>query len=120
MNNSIKIAKLVSSEFIIGRVVENILTNILLIKFNVNSITGEVTKILAPYMAPLTTSIGHIISLDKTIVIESAPEELIIQYVNFLKNILAVQEKKLETNRDSLEQKDQNVEPNGVHKDDKI
>jgi len=100
----IKLAKLVSSEFIIGRLVENILTNILLIKFHINPTTGEISKVLTPYMAPLTTSIGHIISLDKIIVIESAPEELIIQYVNFLKSMISSQEKKLE------ESKDQNAE----------
>jgi len=111
--NNIKLAKLVSSEFIIGRLVENILTNILLIKFNINPTTGEVSKVFAPYMAPLTNSIGHVISLDKIIVIEPATDELIVQYVNFLKSILALQEKKLE------ESKDQNVESNGVSKDNK-
>jgi hypothetical protein len=94
--NNIKIAKLISSEFIIGRLVENILTNILLIKFNVNSLSGELSKSLIPYMSPLTTSIGHIISLDKVITMETASEELIGIYVNFLKSVLSAQEKRTE------------------------
>lgn len=94
--NNIKVAKLISSEFIIGRLVENILTNILLIKFNVNSITGDLSKTLIPYMSPLTSSIGHIISIDKVITMETASEELIGIYVNFLKSILSAQEKRTE------------------------
>lgn len=97
--NNIKIAKLISSEFIIGRMIENILTNILLIKFNVNSITGEISKSLVPYMSPITTSIGHIISLDKVITLESASEDLIGIYVNFLKSVLTAQEKNIENDK---------------------
>jgi len=106
-NTIIKVAKLITSEFIIGRIIENLLTNVLLIKFNINSVTGEVTKTLVPYMSPISSTIGHIISLDKVICMESASEELILSYINILKSIIDNQEKKSE-----------NVKQNGVSETD--
>jgi len=106
MNNNIKIAKLITSEFIIARLIENMLTNIVLIKFNINQLSGDITKVLVPYMSPLTTSVGHIIPIDKVITMESANDELIGLYVNFLKNILSQEQSKLE--------KEKNAESDGV------
>lgn len=106
MNNNIKIAKLVTGEFVIARLIENMLTNILLIKFNINQITGDVSKMLVPYMSPLSTSVGHIISFDKVMSIESATDDLIGAYVNFLKTLLSQEQNK--------EDKDKNAEQNGV------
>jgi len=86
---NVKIAKLITGEFVIGRLVDNLfLTNTLLIKFTANAVSGEIKKTLHPYMIPFSNNIGHIILLDKIMTFETADEEMINMYISFLKSYI--------------------------------
>lgn len=84
----LKIAKLVSGEFVVGKYVDNYLSNIMLIHFSVNPKQGTVIKNLVPYMSPLSNSIGKLITNDKIIVVEDAPEDIQLQYLSMLQELI--------------------------------
>lgn len=84
----IKIAKLVSHEFVIGRYVDTLLTNVALITFNANTMTGEQGIKIVPYMHPVTSSLAKIIPVEKVIYMEDAPPQLQGSYLEMIKTIL--------------------------------
>lgn len=84
----IKLAKLVSQEFVIGRHIDNVLTNVAAIQFNTNTTTGEQGLKIVPYMTPITQSLAKIIPADKIIWMEDAPQQLQISYLEMLKVML--------------------------------
>lgn len=94
---SLVLAKLVTSEFIIGRLNGTLITNPTLIQFNANPNTGNVTISLKPYLHPLSNTIGLLISMDKVIATESCNDEMARLYVEFtMKHIQAHQEQNKE------------------------
>lgn len=84
----IKIAKLISREFVIGNFVDNFLTNVALISFDSNQLTGQQNLKLIPYMFPLTTGLVKIMPIDKVICMEDAPQRLQISYLEMIKDII--------------------------------
>jgi len=84
----IKLAKLVSQEFVIGRHIDNVLTNVASVQFNTNAMTGEQGLKIIPYMAPITQSLAKILTTDKIIWMEDAPQQLQISYLEMLKVML--------------------------------
>ena len=84
----IKLAKLVSQEFVIGRHVDNILTNVAALNFNTNATTGEQGLKIVPYMAPVTQSLAKLVAPEKIIWMEEAPQQLQISYLELIKSML--------------------------------
>jgi len=84
----IKTAKLVSGEFIIGKHVDNVLTNVALVAFQSNPTTGEQKINLMPYMHPISSSLAKIITFEKIIYMEDAPKQLQISYLEMIKSII--------------------------------
>lgn len=84
----IKVAKLVSQEFVIGRYIDNLLTNVALINFTTNPVTGESGVKVVPYMSPIVQSFAKIITYDKIIYMEDAPQQLQASYLEMIKLIL--------------------------------
>ena len=106
----IKLCKLVSNEFVIGRFIDNLLTNVAAIRFDANPHTGEQGLKIIPYMYPITQSLAKIITIDKVIYMEDAPQQMQISYLEMIKTILQkIEVSKLENNDGS----------NGVSKTDK-
>ena len=80
--DGLKVCKLISGEFVIGRITPNgLLVNIFLISFSANAVTGKVSSTLTPYMAPLNVDLSHMISADKIMCITDPIPELASQYV---------------------------------------
>ncbi len=84
----IKIAKLVSGEFVIGNLLELNLTNVMLIRFSIDPKSGAITENLVPYMAPISDSLGKFISSDKVISFDDAPNNLQLKYLQYIKEII--------------------------------
>jgi len=103
----IKLAKLVSHEFVVGRHVDNLLTNVALVTFNSNTVSGEQGIRIVPYMHPITASLAKIIPAEKVIYMEDAPQQLQGSYLEMIKNIL----EKAQENANGQ---------NGVHGEDKV
>ena len=104
----LKIAKLVSGEFVVGKFDNTSLTNVMLIRFNVNKATGQLIKELHPYMAPLTMALGRIISIEKVIVMEDAPPDIQSKYLETLQNMLIA----IKRSQDGKDNNGQNAIPN--------
>lgn len=85
----IKLAKLVSHEFVIGRHIDNVLTNAALVLFNADATTGQPGIKIVPYMHPITTSVAKIITAEKIIYMEDAPQQLQVSYLEMIKQIIA-------------------------------
>lgn len=106
----IKLAKLVSREFIIGQMINNVFTNVYLVQFQADSTSGQVVPKLSPYMHPLDNSLGHIIPADKIITLCDCPAQLTQLYA--IKIQAYIEEiKKLETpvSEPVVEEGDKNV-----------
>lgn len=111
----IKVAKLVTGEFVIGNMMDLNLTNVMLIRFTVDQRTGIVTKTLLPYMTPISNSLGKVITSDKIITFEDAPKEIQVLYLQSMQEIISNVKgdndlgnvKTAETSR-----------PNGIHGED--
>jgi len=84
----IKIAKLVSQEFVICRFIDNLLTNVALIRFDSNPHTGEQGLKIIPYMYPISQSLAKIITFDKVMYMEDAPHQIQISYLEMIKTML--------------------------------
>lgn len=81
MTEGLKVAKLVSGEFIIGRIYDQYLINIFLISFNVDQRSGVVSTSLIPYMAPFDNGLKFMMPFEKIMAISDAPSNLINQYI---------------------------------------
>jgi hypothetical protein len=82
------VAKLVSGEFVVAQEENGFLINALLIRFNINQTTGDVNQQLIPYMAPVSNSLGRIISYDKVITTIPASDDLNKSYGETMENII--------------------------------
>jgi len=105
----IKLCKLVTNEFVIGRFIDNLLTNVASVRFDSNPHTGEQGIKILPYMYPITQSLAKIITFDKIIYLEDAPQQMQISYLDMIKVIL----QKIE-----LQNQEKNNESNGFSKTD--
>ncbi len=84
----IKIAKLVSQEFVIGRSIDNLFANVAKITFVADQNTGAQNIKLVPYMHPITNSMAKIITAEKIIYMEDAPTQLQASYLEMIKSII--------------------------------
>jgi len=84
----IKIAKLVTGEFVIGQDESDSLVNVMIIRFNINQTTGEISRSLIPYMYPISPTLGKIISYDKVVSSIPADEMLSNEYINSIKILI--------------------------------
>ena len=109
----IKVAKLVSGEFVIGSMMELNLTNVMLIRFNIDQKSGIINRTLLPYMSPLSDSLGKLITSDKIMAFDIAPQELQIQYLQYMQTFL--QNVKGVIDKDG----EKNIGQNGVYGENK-
>lgn len=103
------VAKLVSGEFIIAQEDNGFLINALLIRFNINPNSGEVSQQLVPYMAPVSNSLGRIISYDKIISTIPASEELNKNYTETMENIIKAITATKEMNKNNTSQNSEKI-----------
>ena len=89
----LRVCKLVSGEFVIGRLVAMNLINFFLISFKANSLTGAITLNMSPYMAPLDNSLNHVMDLTKIMAIAQPTPEMVQQYVNSIASFVQAQKK---------------------------
>jgi len=89
----IKLAKLVSGEFVVGTAMDNCLTNVLKIQFSSNPIDGTMSRTLLPYMHPIVNNVGKLITYDKVILVQDAPLDIQKEYLLVMQQAL----KSLET-----------------------
>ena len=97
----LKIAKLVSGEFIVGRVYQQYLINIFLVSFNIDQKTGIFSTKLIPYMAPFDNTLNIMMPFDKIMGLVDAPQELITQYITVAANIIATQKESEQNNENT-------------------
>lgn len=95
----LQVAKLVSREFVIGRLNQNVLINVFVINFKADSISGQIGISLTPYMAPIDTSLSPVIGLDKTICMITPNQELTQQYIMVASKFIADVKREMETNK---------------------
>lgn len=108
----LKIAKLTSGEFIIGRVLESgYITNAFKININFDQNTGQPNLNIIPLMFPISNDLNFFISIDKVICMSSANEKLQELYINEVTKIIQAQqeEQKLAENNQE-ENKETNEE----------
>lgn len=87
--SGLKLCKLVTNEFIIGRIIENHIINCLLVTFTANPTTGKLVIKLIPYMSPLDNGLNHIIDFNKIISMTEPSIELIQNYVSVLTTFIS-------------------------------
>ncbi len=87
--SGLHLAKLVSGEFVVGRIMGMNLINVFIVRFNADSMTGSIQTSLSPYMAPLDHSLSHMISLDKAITITTPTTELTQKYIAAVTQIMS-------------------------------
>lgn len=78
----LKIAKLTSGEFIIGRIVNCIFTNVFKLNTSFDQITGVPNVTLLPLMWPLSNNVNLIISMDKCICIDDPNDKVSQLYID--------------------------------------
>ena len=94
----LKLAKLTTREFVIGRLSQNLLINIFIINFKTDNLSGSIGINLIPYMAPLDNSLSPVIGLDKTICLIDPSPELTQQYILATSKFINEMKKDLENN----------------------
>jgi hypothetical protein len=77
----LKLAKLTTREFVIGRLSQNLLINVFIINFKTDNLSGSVGINLVPYMAPLDNTLSPVISIDKAVCVLEPSQELAQQYI---------------------------------------
>lgn len=87
----IKIAKLISGEFVVGNQLDMHLTNVMLVRFDIDRKTGMVNTSFIPYMAPLLNSVAKIITVDKIMASDDAPSEIQQQYFKTISSFVSNQ-----------------------------
>lgn len=107
--NGLKVAKLISGEFIIGQVHHGYIMNVMLVHFMADNKTGQIKRTVIPYMTPITDTVGLIVGFDKIIAVVDAPEDLITTYAAFMSQVLAQQKATSETPQMA---ESSNIEPN--------
>lgn len=87
--SGLHLAKLISGEFVLGRLMGMNLINVFIVRFNADSMTGSIGTSLSPYMAPLDHSLSHMISLDKAITVTTPNNDLTQKYINAVTQLMA-------------------------------
>lgn len=99
----LKVAKLVSNEFIIGRELESgYLVNVFKINIAFDQVTGQPNLNIIPYMFPINANLNYFIGSDKIICMVDADEKMQQLYLQHLTSILQ--------SDPNLPQSDENVE----------
>lgn len=88
----LRVCKLISGEFVIGRLVGMNLINFFTIIFNVNKLNGQLTNTLSPYMAPIEYSLSHVIDISKIMAITTPTVELVQLYVTTVTEYIQAQQ----------------------------
>ena len=105
------LSKLTTGEFVVGRHVDNLLTNVALIQFNVNSMSGESGIKLVPYMHPIIPALAKIIPADKIMAMEPAPNQIQVAYLELIKTLM--QNMQSQQTEDPATEKNENGDING-------
>ena len=85
----LKVGKLVSGEFVIGRELSNgILINIFKINVTFDTSTGQPNINIVPYMFPIDNKLDYFIHPDKFICMDTAGDKMKEIYVQHITNIL--------------------------------
>ena len=103
----LQVAKLVSREFVIGRLNQNVLINVFIINFKADSISGQIGISLTPYMSPIDTSLSSVIGLDKTICMITPNQEITQQYIMAASKFIADVKREMENNNPESEIKEE-------------
>ena len=104
----LKLAKLTTREFVIGRLSQNLLINVFIINFKTDNLSGSIGLNLVPYMAPLDNTLSPVISIDKTICLIEPTQELAQQYILAASKYIAEAKKEMEQTSQTTET---NTEP---------
>lgn len=83
----LKLAKLVSQEFIVGRLVGLYLMNVFVVKFT-NEWTGDSKIKLTPYFMPFDNSLNHPIHVDKIITVIDCPQQIAELYIQAVQQVI--------------------------------
>lgn len=108
----IKIAKLISGEFVVGNQLDTNLTNVVLIRFDIDRVSGTVSTSLIPYMAPVLNVAAKLITFDKIMVMEDAPPDIQQRYLITISQMMKPKE-------DTPNERKDNSRQNAVSREDK-
>lgn len=100
------VAKLVSKEFVVGRLIGNVITNPLQINFTASPDDGTVYPILKTLLSPLLYTMALTIPIDKTIVYAECPTELANKYVEAIQKSVTQETSNTENNNIPQTQKE--------------
>jgi len=92
------LAKLTSREFIIGRLVGNIITNPFQVNFTADPEDGTLYPVLKTLFSPISFTIALTISLDKTITFIECPTDLANKYVEVIQKSVSTNQEKTAQN----------------------
>lgn len=104
--SGLHLAKLMSGEFVVGRIMGMNLINVFIVRFNADSMTGSIQTSLSPYMAPLDHSLSHMISLDKVITITTPSAELTQKYIAAVTQMMAKMNEPTPSNIEKIDLED--------------
>ena len=114
----LQIAKLISGEMVVGSVVKgSILTNVFKLTITFDSTTGVPNINLLPYMHPISSEVGFIITMDKIITMIDPSEQIAGLYVQKLTEQIqkakeAEEKNKAQSSENSNSEEENHGEPN--------
>lgn len=112
----LKVAKLVSGEFVIGRELSNgMLVNVFKINISFDQITGQPNINIIPYMFPINSNLDYFIGLDKVICMDNADQKLQELYVQHITSILQNQTEQSVSNSESEQELENKEEIKDEH-----
>lgn len=111
----IKVAKLVTGEFVIGNMMDFNLTNVMIVRFSVDQRSGIITKNLIPYMSPLSDSVGKLITSDKIVAFDDAPQDIQLTYLQSMQEIISNIKGEGNLGKPTEPRNKENAGPDGVH-----
>lgn len=112
----LKVAKLVSGEYIIGRELNTgLLVNVFKINISFDQLTGQPTMNIIPYMFPINNNLDYFIGLDKVICMSNPGDKLqelyVKQITKFLQEQAQLENENLNSNNETQpEQENSNPE----------
>lgn len=114
----LQIAKLISGEMVVGSIVKgSILTNVFKLTITFDSTTGVPNINLLPYMHPISSEVGFIITMDKIITMIDPSEQIAGLYVQKLTEQIqkakeAEEKNKAQSSENSNSEEENHGEPN--------
>lgn len=97
----LKIAKLNTREFVLGRLSNNVLINVMLINFDRDSLSGNLGYHLVPYMSPLDLGIGTAIGMDKVVCCIDPSQAMVKKYISVMTEYLKQAEAEYQTEQEN-------------------